>query len=160
VGNNGICKNITDFSVFKNYLLTTENGSLYRTSLSDGTYIEIKNDQLKEYEKFFSDNLSVVFINNKDEINVYNFATENSIVTLKLKQSYKFENISRATAITFFRNQLVFYAKDKRTIETFSLEDGTHKRMVENFAEVSQFINNHDFLACILKDGVIYKLYC
>ena len=160
IGNNAICKNITDFAVFKNYLLTVEAGSLYRTNLSDGTYTEVKNEQTKAYEHFFADNQSVVFINNKDEINVYNFVTDNSIVSMKLKTTFKFENLTKATAITLFRNQLIFYVKDKKTIETFNLEDGTHKRMVENFNEISQFINNHDFLACILKDGVIYKLYC
>ncbi len=76
IGNNGICKYILDLAVYKNYLLTIENNTLYRTSLSDGNYIEIKNDFVKNYEFFFADNSNVIFISKDDEIQVLNFGSQ------------------------------------------------------------------------------------
>jgi len=163
IGNNGICKYIVDFSVFKNFILTIENGTLYRTNLNDGNYIEIKNELTKNYEYFFSDNANLVFINKDDEISVANLVSlpnDTNNVQVKLKTFFKFENISKMASFCYFRNHIIFYNKDKRTIESVNIEDRSHKIMMEDFPEVNQFINNNDFLACILKDGVIYKLYC
>jgi len=220
IGNNGICKYILDLAVYKNFLLTIENNTLYRTSLSDGNYIEIKNDYVKNYEYFFADNANVVFISKDDEIQILNFGSphlisnvdkqsstkivnnmniailtneqaihSNSSVNnrssfgtisnsqpvsstnivgkingnanqLYLKNCFKYESISRMHSITYFRNHIVFYNIKTSSIESINIEDKSHKIMIENFPEISQFINNNDFLACILKNGVIYKLYC
>ena len=55
-------------------------------------------------------------------------------------------------------------AESKKKTEEASIEmlidPPVNKILVENFPDVSLFINNHDCLACILKDGVIYKLFC
>ena len=79
---------------------------------------------------------------------------------LYLKSSFKYDSITRMHSITYFRNNIIFYNIKTYSIESINIEDKTHKVMVENFPEISQFINNNDFLACILKNGVIYKLYC
>lgn len=214
IGNNGICKYILDLAVCKNFLLTIENNTLYRTSLSDGNYIEIKNDYVKNYEYFFADNANVIFISKDDEVQVLTFnhpvinnnpsnqivgSSSKNVNTLNLglghdnnqirnsacgsisqpvsssnimgkingnsnqlylKTSFKYENISRMHSLTYFRNHLIYYNIKTSSVEAINLEDNSHKVMIENFAEVSQFINNNDFLACILKNGVIYKLYC
>lgn len=235
IGNNGICKYILDLAVHKNFLLTIENNTLYRTSLSDGNYVEIKNDYVKNYEYFFADNSNLIFISKEDDVQILSFGSPcifsnnasdkqtstknvannicfNSLSTdqvnlqseaavnlslgnnannnlrgsvanaisnsqpvsstnivgkingnanqLYLKSCFKWENISRMHAITYFRNHVVFYNIKTGSIESVNIEDRSHKVMIENFPEISQFINNNDFLACILKNGVIYKLYC
>ena len=221
IGNNGICKYILDLAVHKNYLLTIENNTLYRTSLSDGNYTEIKNEYVKNYEYFFADNTNIIFISKDDEIQILNFYSpninqinsntstknvinniakldigndsnnpnnknsqnvSNSLISgslshpvsssnlvgkingnvnqLYLKSSFKYDSITRMHSITYFRNNIIFYNIKTYSIESINIEDKTHKVMVENFPEISQFINNNDFLACILKNGVIYKLYC
>jgi len=180
IGNNGICKYIIDFAIFKNYILTIENNTLYRTNLNDGNYIEIKNDFCKNYEYFFADNQNIIFITKDDEIQILNVNintpsnkdsnsgslsgrgdNDGSKDYLKLKNSFKYDKISKMASVTYFRNNIIFYNKEKKkSIESINLEDRSHKKMVENFPEVNMFINNNDFLACILKDGVIYKLYC
>ena len=79
---------------------------------------------------------------------------------MQLKKKFRYENITKMHPITFFRNFLIFYNKNSKTIESINIEDNKHKIMVENFPEILMFINNNDILACILRDGVIYKLYC
>jgi hypothetical protein len=171
IGNNAICKYIVDFAVHKNYLLTIENSSLYKTNLSDGNYSEIKLDECKSYEHFFSDNNSIIFINKDDLIFVYSFnilpkgkvknnSKDDAKSQMVLKKSFRYENITKMHPITFFRNFVIFYNKTTRTIESINVEDKTHKKLAENFPEILMFINNSDILACILRDGVIYKLYC
>lgn len=233
IGNNGICKYILDLAVYKNFLLTIENNTLYRTSLADGNYTEIKNDFVKNYEYFFADNSNIIFISKEDDIQILSFGSasifnhghdkqsstrnvnnininsltneqinlqannnansnnnnNNHCVNLRtnaanvsnsqpvsssnvvgkisgntnqlyLKSSFKYDNICRMHAITYFRNNIVFYNIKTGCIESINIEDRSHKIMIENFPEISQFINNNDFLACILKNGVIYKLYC
>jgi len=163
IGNNGICKYIVDFAVFKNFILTIENNTLYRTNLNDGNYLEIKNEFTKNYEYFFADNANIIFINREDEISTVNLANQNNDannVVVKLKSMFKYKGICKMSALAYFRNHIVFYNKDKKSIESVNIEDESHKVLAENFPEVNQFINNNDFLACILKDGVIYKLYC
>jgi len=161
IGNNSICKYIVDFGIYKNYLLTIENGTLYRTNLSDGNYMEIKNEQSKDYEFFFSDNTNLIFITKANEIKIYNLnlnAKDNE--QLKLKTTFKHDDITKYQAVTYFRNQIIYYNTDTKSIESVNIDDKSHKKLIENFPEINMFINNHDFLACILKDGVIYKLYC
>ena len=160
IGNNSICKYITDYGVHRNYLLTIENGTLYRTNLGDGNYLEIKNENCSKYDNFFTDNSNVVFIYN-DEIKVLTLnLNAKEAEQLKIKTTFSQDKISSHLAITYFRNQLIYYNKEKASIESLNLEDRVHKVLVENFADVNMFINNHDFLACILKNGVIFKLYC
>jgi hypothetical protein len=160
IGNNSICKYISDFGVHRNYLLTIENGTLYRTNLGDGNYLEIKNESCNKYDYFFTDNSNVVFIYN-DEIKVFTLnLNAKETEQLKLKSTFNHDKISSHTAVTYFRNQIIYYNKETACIESLNLEDKSHKKLVENFAEINMFINNHDFLACILKDGVIFKLYC
>jgi hypothetical protein len=169
IGNNSICKYIVDFAVYKNYILTIENNTLYRTNLNDGNYIEIKNDYCKNYEYFFADNANIIFISREDEISVtclnLNTPTNKDFDKafndqLRLKKNIKFDKISKMNAVTYFRNHIVFYNKPMKTVESLSIEDGSHKVMVENFPDINMFICNNDFLACISKEGVIYKLYC
>jgi hypothetical protein len=62
--------------------------------------------------------------------------------------------------VSYFRNHIIFYNKPSKSIESVNIDDGSHKVMVENFPDVNMFICNNDFLACISKEGVIYKLYC
>lgn len=174
IGNNSICKYIVDFAVYKNYILTIENNTLYRTNLNDGNYIEVKNDLCKNYEYFFADNVNIIFINRDDEIQVaslnilspsnkdkeaINFDGPYKDI-LKLKRKFKFDKIASMAALTYFRNHVVFFNSEKKSIEAVNIEDLSHKVMVENFADVNMFISNNDFLACISKEGVIYKLYC
>jgi hypothetical protein len=180
IGNNGICKYITEFGVYKNYLITIENNTMYRTNLTDGNYMEIKNDYSKDYEFFFADGSGVVFITKQDEIisltlnlsnNTLEKSNSNNNVDLassgglgantnnnsvKLKSQFKFNGISSVSAMCLFRNNLIFYRN--RNIESINLDDQSHKVMVEDFPDVNMFISNNEFLACILKDGVIYKL--
>jgi len=173
IGNNGICKYIIDFAVQKNYILTIENTNiLYKTNLNDGNYVEIKSELCKNYEYFFADNQYLIFITKEDDINVVvlnsftptnkeNFNSLNDGKDqLKLKTTIKLPGISKQHSITYFKNNIIYYNKDKKTIEAFNLDDRSHKKMAENFPEINMFICNADFLACILKDGVIYKLYC
>jgi hypothetical protein len=191
IGNNGICKYIVDFAVYKNFILTLENNTLYRTNLNDGNYIEIKNEFCKNYEFFFADNMNIIFVNKDDSISVLNMTTtsnnnmssnnkenissnilNNNVQTnlnansgvcsdyLKLKKTFKIDKISKMSAVCYFRNNIIFYNKQRKTIESVNIEDEKHLTMVENFPDVNMFINNNDFLACILRDGVIYKLYC
>jgi hypothetical protein len=171
IGNNGICKYITDYGVYKNYLITIENNTMYRTNLTDGNYMEIKNDYCKDYEFFFSDGSGVVFVTNQDEIisltlnlsgqeksveQVTTNAANTNCNTVKLKNQFKFDKISQVAAMCLFRNNIIFYRNGN--IESINLDDKTHKVMVEDFPEVNLFISNNEFLACILKDGIIYKL--
>lgn len=161
IGNNNIFKHIVDYGVHKNFLLTIENGSLYRTSLSDGNYIEMKHEQCKNYEYFFCDNVNIIFITKDDEVNVYSMnpnSKDND--QLKLKTSFKHKGITAGTAVTYFKNQIIYYNKDSKSIESVNVDDQTHNNLVNNFPKVNMFINNHDFMACILNEGVIYKLYC
>jgi hypothetical protein len=173
IGNNGICKYISDFGVYKNFLITIENNTMYRTNLTDGNYMEIKNDYCKDYEFFFADGSGVVFVTKNDEIislslnltgnekNTNNVVADPNAVnsqlnTVKLKNSFKFDKISQVSAMCLFRNNIIFYRNGN--IESINLDDKTHKVMVEDFPDVNLFISNNEFLACILKDGVIYKL--
>jgi len=173
IGNNGICKYILDFAVQKNYLITIENTNLlYKTNLNDGNYSEIKSDFCKNYEYFFADNQYLIFITKDDEIQIvtlksYSPTNKDKVAIgndtkdqLILKESIKLPGISKHTAVCYFKNNIIYYNKEKMTIEAFNLEDKTNKKMAENFPELNMFICNSDFLACILKDGVIYKLYC
>lgn len=169
VGNNAICKYILDFAVHKNYLLTIENNTLYKTNLNDGNYSEIKLDEVKHYEHFFADNNNIIFINKDDYIHIYGFNPtckganahnkEDNKSQMTLKKSFRFENITKMHPITFFRNYVVYYNKSTKTIESVNIDDKSHKILAEEFPEILMFINNSDILACILKDGVIYKLY-
>jgi len=166
LGNSGVCKYMQEYAIYKNYLLTIENGSLYKTNLTDGNYVEIKNDYTKNYEFFFADNANLIFVNKNDEVNVVSLiigqnrenVRDNDV--LKLKNTLKINNISKMNAVTYFRNSIIYYDPDTRRIISVNIEDGSSKTMTENFPEINRFINNNDFLACILKDGVIYKLYC
>jgi hypothetical protein len=174
IGNNSICKYIVDFAVYKNYILTIENNTLYRTNLNDGNYIEIKNEMCKNYEYFFADNVNIIFISRDDEIQVATLNVQSPSNkdketinfegpyrdALKLKRKFKYENLSSMTSVTYFRNHIIFFNSEKKSIESVNIEDGSHKVMVEDFAQVNMFISNNDFLACISKEGVIYKLYC
>lgn len=159
IGGNGLCKYIIDFSVHKNYLFTIEsNSSLYRTNLNDGIYKEYKNDYIKNYSHFLSDNQNLIFITKDDNVNI--LVPTNDELTLK--KQFKLPKISKISAITLFKKQLIYYNKEKNSIESINIheEDLQPKILVENFGEVLSFINNNDCLACIIKDCVIYKLYC
>jgi len=159
IGSNGLCKYIIDFSVHKNYLFTIENNSsLYRTNLNDGIYKEFKSDYIKNYSQFLSDNQVLIFITKDDKVNILIPNNEE----LVLKKQFKFENISKYSAITLFKKNLIFYNKEKKTIECINIneEDIESRVLVENFGDVLSFINNNDCLACIIKDCVIFKLYC
>lgn len=168
IGNNSICKYIVDFAVHKNYLLTVENNTLYKTNLNDGNYIEIKNDYCRGYEYFFADNINIIFISKDDKVHITSLGPsspkdrEEGVFkdSLKHKKTLKFDKISQMGAVTYFRSHIVFYNREKKTIESLNIDDGSHKKMVENFPDVNMFICNSDFLSCVTRDGVIYKLYC
>ena len=83
---------------------------------------------------------------------------DNESSNLKIKNTFKFPNISKMNALCLFRNYIVFYDRNKKSIESVNLDDMNHKVMHFNFPEINMFISNNEFLACILKDGVIYKL--
>lgn len=158
IGINGLCKYIIDFSVHKNYLFTIENNTaLYRTNLADGIYKEFKNDYVKNYLHFLSNNSVIVFIYKDDYISIIIPGDE-----LVLKKKFKHENISKYKPVTLFKKNIIYYNNDKKTIECIDIGEDEIKTkvLVENFGEVQTFINNNDCLACILKDCVIYKLYC
>jgi hypothetical protein len=157
IGNNGICKLINQFVTHKNYLFTIESNCLYRTNLVDGNYVEIVNEYSANATFIFADNVYLVFITRDDDI----FITIPSDNTLKLKKKFNFPGISNSTCLTYFKNNIVLYNKDNKTIDIISLENEelSLKTMIEDFPEVYFFVNNNDILACILKDGVIYKLY-
>lgn len=159
IGGNGLCKYIIDFSVHKNYLFTIENNaSLYRTNLNDGIYKEYKNDYVKNYSHFLSDHQNIIFITKDDNVNIL-IPTNDE---LTLKKQFKFDKISKFPAITLFKKQLIYYNQENKSIESINIneEEIKPKVLVENFGEVLSFINNNDCLACIIKDCVIYKLYC
>jgi hypothetical protein len=159
IGGNGLCKYIIDFSVHKNYIFTIENNSsLYRTNLNDGIYKEYKNDYVKNYSHFLSDHQMLIFITKDDNVNIIIPTNEE----LTLKKQFKFPKISKFRAVTLFKKQLIFYNLEKKTIESINLNEEKiqPKVLVQNFGEVLSFINNNDCLACIIKDCVIYKLYC
>jgi len=159
IGSNGLCKYILDFTVHKNFLFTIENNStLYRTNLNDGIYKEFKVDYVKNYSHFLSDHQYLIFITKDDMVNILIPTNEE----LTLKKKFKYENISSFSSITFFKKQIIFYNKEKKTIEAIDVNQEEIKTsiLVENFGEVLSFINNNDCLACIIKDCVIYKLYC
>jgi hypothetical protein len=157
IGNNGVCKYINQFVTHKNYLFTIEGSCLYRTSLVDGNYIEIKNDFMAHTAYIFADNVYIVFVTKEDNI----YITVPSENTLKLKKKFNYPGISQFNCITYFKNNLIVYRNETRTIECISLDGDelVSKTMIEDFPEVYFFVNNNDILACILKDGVIYKLY-
>jgi len=159
IGGNGLCKYIIDFSVHKSYLFTIENNaSLYRTNLNDGIYKEFKTDYIKNYSHFLSDHQVVIFITKDDKVNILIPSNDE----LTLKKQFKFDKISKFSAITLFKKHLIYYNQEKKTIESININDEEIKPkvLVENFGDVLSFINNNDCLACIIKDCVIYKLYC
>ena len=182
VGSSGICKYVIDFVTHRHFLFTIENTTLYRTNLSDGHYVEIKCEYVNNLKFFFADNTHVVFINNYDIIFllVPDIAGE---YKLQLLRKFKFENISKMSALTYFKNQLIFYNNENSSIECLNLKIESDKEIVkieeskqnsnklenvfilkskimtENFPKVSLFINNTECLGCILKDGAIYKLF-
>jgi len=131
---------------------------LYRTNLNDGIYKEFKVDYVKNYSHFLSDHQYLIFITKDDMVNILIPTNEE----LTLKKKFKYENISSFSSITFFKKQIIFYNKEKKTIEAIDVNQEEIKTsiLVENFGEVLSFINNNDCLACIIKDCVIYKLYC
>jgi hypothetical protein len=175
IGNTGLCKYILDFAVHKNYLYTIENTTLYRTNLSDGSYLEIKNDYSTNYKFFFADNVHLVFINKDDE--VFLLKPEDN---LKLVKKFYIKDVSQRTSVSYFKNHIIYYNIENKSIEGLSLQNDANnlntellefqskteirengvKIFINNFPEVNLFINNYDCLACILKDGVIYKLFC
>jgi hypothetical protein len=180
IGNNGICRYLMDFAIYKNYIFTIENANLYRTNLTDGIYVELKNEYSSNYKFFFADKAHLVFISKEDEIIVVMPGE-----TLRLKKKIYYENISKMNSITYFKNHLIYYNRENRSIEALNLDkepdelndetmseskdnkitalknkNGFKKILAENFPDISLFINNYECLACILKDGVIYKLHC
>jgi hypothetical protein len=158
IGNNGICKYLNQYVTHKNYLFTIENSCLYRTSLVDGSYVEIKNDFMTNVAFIFADNVYIIFISKEDDIIV----TVPSDMTLKLKKKFNYPGISQTNCITYFKNHIVTYKPDTKTIDSLSLEGDelVAKTMVEDFPDVYFFVNNNDVLACVLKEGFIYKLFC
>ena len=216
IGNNGICKEIKSLAVYKNFLLTIENNIIFKTNLTDGNYVELKNILFEDCEYFFADNINIINVTKNDEIKVFtmdgtksinelnptstkilpsnlininknefkqmsslssNIVNEFSKLNYKestkmnyhqtknrnqlfLKKFLKFEGLSKITSICLFRNNIIFYNSQNNTIESISIYDESHRVLIENFPEISQFINNIDYLACILSNGVIYKLYC
>lgn len=165
IGNNSICKYINDFSVYKHFLLTIENDTIFKTNLNDGNFTEIKCKYCLNYEYFFADNTNVVFVTRDDQIAVLTFGSgtqkkDDSNEALQLKKSFVAKGLSKVGAITLFRGFLIYYNNDARTIEGINIEDKTHKVFTDNFPHVHMFISNNDFLACILREGAIYKLFC
>ncbi len=153
IGYPGICKFISDYAVHKNYLFTIENTSIFRTNLIDGIYVEFKVD-IKEYDYFFADCVQLVLVNG-NEVKLYNPNDNCSI-----KSKFKIDNFGpHLSCFALFKNYLVFYNNEHRTIEGINLSDFKRKVFVTEFPEVSFFINNTKILIAILKDGVIYTLY-
>ena len=77
-----------------------------------------------------------------------------------MKTKFKIEKFGPHLAcFTLFKNYLVYYNKELRTIEGINLEDFSFKIFVSDFPNVSFFINNSKLLLAILRDGVIYTLY-
>ena len=192
IGSSGICRYLIDSAVHKNFLFSIENNILYKTNLSDGTFVEIKNEYTNNYKYFFADYIQLVFIS-KDDI-IFLVSPGESF---KLKKKFYFQNISKIQPLTFFKNHIIFYNTDNRSIDAINLDECVTgeeikefadekdekikfevtskminetdkirdpnmkaKVMVKDFPEVLMFINNTECLACITKDGLIYKLYC
>jgi hypothetical protein len=192
IGSSGICRYLIDGAIYKNFLYSIENNILYKTNLNDGSFVEVKNDYTHDYKYFFSDYVQLLFISKGDFIYLV-IPGEN----LKLKKKFYYPNISKIQPLTYFKNHIIFYNQENRSIDGINLEkyemvedikqqneknekikfeinskmindsEGvTHKPklkakvMIENFPEVLMFLNNNECLACILKDGLIYKLYC
>jgi hypothetical protein len=156
LGNSGILKYISSYAVYRNHLLTIENYVMYKTNLNDGTFVEIKNEYLNNCHYFLSDGISLLLINKEDDIFLMT-CVDNQ---LKLKQTYNYPGISKIGCLTFFKKTLIYYDYDNRRVEGICLENSELKKVVliEDFPEISFFINNMEILSCILKDGVIYKL--
>ena len=153
IGYPSICKYINDFVIHKNNLYTIEGTSIFKTNLTDGVYVEYKL-KIKEYDYFLADNTQILIING-EEVNILN---PNDYCSVKTK--FKIEKFGPHLAcFTLFKNYLVYYNKELRTIEGINLEDFSFKIFVSDFPNVSFFINNSKLLLAILRDGVIYTLY-
>lgn len=189
VGNNGLCKYILDFAVHKNCLFTIENITLYKTNLADGNFIEIKNEYSINYKFFFGDNVYLIFINKEDEIilvkpeetlkfvkKIYhkNISKVQSITYFKSHIIYYDQvtrnivgvNLEKEKEMKIERkeNEIKCEECKSETIQDSEMildqSESSCKILAKNFPDVSLFVNNHDCLACILKDGIIYKLFC
>jgi hypothetical protein len=156
IGTTGMFKLISSFAIHRNYLFTVENYQMFKTNLNDGVFIEIKNDYLNNCQYFFSDGIYLLLINKDDDIFLMT-CVDNQ---MKLKRRYHYSGISKISCITFFKKNLIYYDYEKRSVEGISLDNNelTANVLIDDFPEISFFINNMDILSCISKDGVIYKL--
>jgi hypothetical protein len=169
IGNNGICKFISDYVVYKNYLLTVENDVLYKTSLTDGNFVDVKADFFSNYEYLLSDNINIVVVNRDDEVIVYDFDSSNkNEECLREKKRFVVNEISKVDAIILFKRNVVFYRKNSKTIEGIDIDSNIQEDnkevepiiFVKDFPDINIFISNNEMLACIIRNGVIYKLFC
>ena len=160
IGINGICKYVNDLTIYKNFLLTIENNSIFKTDLKDGNFIEIPNEYCGNYEFFLCDNINVVFVTRNDEVVIYNFDKANQDKLILIKK-FEIEGIAKNDAVTFFRRYIIYYNISSKSIEGVNIDDSLNKKIfIRDFPDVNMFICNNDFLACILRNGVIYKLFC
>ena len=159
IGINGICKYMNDYVVYKNYLFTVENTSIYRTDLKDGNFIEMYSEYCMSYEYFLCDNVYIVFITRKDEIAIFTYDKNNPLSFLIKHSSFYIKDISKNDAVTLFRGHIIYYDSLSKSIKAVHIDKPNEIRtLVDNFPSVKMFITNQIFLGCILSNGVIYKL--
>jgi hypothetical protein len=156
IGNNGMFKSISSYALYRNYLMTIEKFSIYKTNLSDGSFVELKTEYLTNCQYFLSDGAYLVLINKDDDIFLLT-CVDNQI---KLKRTINYPGITKLKCMTFFKKTLIYYDYETKRLEGICLnkDEIKTKVLIEDFPEISFFINNIDILSCILKDGVIYKL--
>ena len=86
---------MNDYVVYKNYLFTVENTSIYRTDLKDGNFIEMYSEYCMSYEYFLCDNVYIVFITRKDEIAIFTYDKNNPLSFLIKHSSFYIKDISK-----------------------------------------------------------------
>ena len=155
IGNTNICKNLQKFCLYRHFLLVQiEDDTLLKINLNDGNYIDYKIGLINQSDYFFSDNVNLIIVNCKaNEILVLN---PNEEFSVKSVINYDFSSVP---TMTMFKNNIVLYNKKAKNIVGINIDDGSSSILVKEFAEVFSFINNHECLACILRDGIIYTLY-
>ena len=142
---------------------------LYKTRLTDGNFVDVKADFFSNYEYLLSDNINIVVINRDDEVIVYDFDSSNkNEECLREKKRFVVSEISKVDAIILFKRNVVFYRKNSKTIEGIDIDSNIQEDnkevepiiFVKDFPDINIFISNNEMLACIIRNGVIYKLFC
>jgi hypothetical protein len=152
--------------------IKNEYSSNYKYFFADNIYLIFINkedeiimvkpeDTLKFIKKIYHKNISkaqaITYF--KSHIIYYDQESKNIIgVNLDKEKEMKIERKENEIKCEECKSEQINKDEDAEMI--LDPPESSYKILARNFPDVSLFVNNHDCLACILKDGVIYKLFC